>query len=84
VPVRRVEQALLVAQLLDLVLQRFAVRLLGLVQRFYIRGPQTKVDLVALSESEFIDDDVHTDSLFLAGGIAARLCARVCGAWCTA
>ena len=38
-PVRRVEQALLVAQPLDLVLQHLAVRLLRLAHRLDIRGP---------------------------------------------
>jgi hypothetical protein len=72
---------LLVAQLLDLILQRFAVCLFGLVQRLDIRGSEAKVNVIALAESEFSDVDVHTVSLVLASGIAARVGLWACAGW---
>lgn len=66
VAVRGVEQALLVAQLIDLVLQQFAGRLLRLAQRFDLRGPKAEIDLVGLPHLECFDIDVHTVSWFAA------------------
>lgn len=63
VPVRCIEQALLVTQLLDVFSQPLVVGLLRLVQGVDLGGPEAEVDPVTLAEPECGDINIHLASL---------------------
>ncbi|MOA33705.1 hypothetical protein D3C78_1550210 [compost metagenome] len=62
VAVRRVQKALLLAQLFHMLLQPLAGGLLGFAQRLDLRGPAVEVDLIAFPHLECLGVDVHTVS----------------------